>query len=779
MNRITPSRSVFVLFAVAAIATGMVATAFATQFPTNSKPPTPTPSSVVINERVYNDCPTSTVTSVNNYPDLVSIHDSNIDCFGFANLHAWSFSTDGSTAVPFDNPAAFRFSATVVISGSGNGEAGLRISPWFGKNTDGRVNVRVPDGEIACFGGRLPFYTFTGAYGIHYAKGNPIRIEMIYNPHGLAPGNAATIQYRINYLGNDYDSGALEFDQGNATEDSLFGYGQWGMLNDGRVGGFVQPRLGNGNPDDLQGTFTDIRYAVTPPVNSAVTYERVFNDCPTSNLVTTNNYPSLISFDDSNVDCFGFANLHVWHFSENGTTSAIFNNNSSFRAETDFKIEGTGNGEGGLLIAPWYGKKTDGLFNVRSTDGEVACFGGRLPFYSFTGAYGLHYAKGNTIHLAVIYDAHGRTATDPATIQYQAVYLGVELESPQIAFDQGNAHEDSLFGYGQYGMLNDGAAGGHFKAFLGQGTPVEVKGSFSNIRFSTCLHPANVSFEIRPNHINFDSHGRLLTVYITAQDPSTIDVSSLRLNGVAPLTSPGPVLQGNGVLKVRFDRAAVLSTLSSGDQVAVTLTGEVGGDCLETVNLVSVRSPHILAPAPNAQVITGRQTDVTWDIDPDATSMSLLYSANDGATWSVVATGIANTGTYRWLGPNSPTSTARLALAAVYETDETGVVNQYEYAASGAFTVASPLSVDGGRIDFSLRTKNPASGALRTSFSLPTSAAAELSVYDIAGREVVKREVGGHAGAQSVTLGKLPTGVYMVRLTHAGQTLSNRVAVIQ
>ena len=34
--------------------------------------------------------------------------------------------------------------------------------------------------------------------------------------------------------------------------------------------------------------------------------------------------------------------------------------------------------------------------------GEIACFGGRLPFYSFTAAYGLHYVPGTAIWMQII-----------------------------------------------------------------------------------------------------------------------------------------------------------------------------------------------------------------------------------------------------------------------------------------------------------------------------------------------------------------------------------------
>src|SRR5262249_429777 len=344
--------------------------------------------------------------------------------------------------------------------------------------------------------------------------------------------------YNVDYKGTHYSSGPLAFDQGNVAEDPP--HGLWGMLNDGRIGGHFKAFLGQGTPVEVKATFSNIDFETTPSPNSAEIHERVFNDCPTSTLVTTNNYPSLISFDDSNVDCFGFANLHVWHFSENAALHpAIFNTNATFRFETDSKIEGTGGGEGGILVAPWYSHNADGLFNVRATDGEIACFGGRLPFYTFTGAFGLRYTKGNPIHLGVIYTANGRTAASPATIEYFLSYLGHDYTSGPIAFDQGNTAEDPP--YGLYGMLNFGEGGGHFKAFLGQGVAVGAKATFSNIKFSHCLHPAAVSFTLRPRTLNLASHGNWVTAYIAGGGGADdIDVSSLRLNGVPALTDPAP-----------------------------------------------------------------------------------------------------------------------------------------------------------------------------------------------------------------------------------------------
>src|SRR5438132_3077894 len=393
---------------------------------------TPNPNSAVVKTRIFNDCPFSTVTVVNNYPSLISIEDTGLACSGFANLHNWSFSEDGTTAAQFPNNSDFRVAADLTISGTGKGEAGLRLSPWWSPDVDGRFNVRTTDGEIACFGGRLPFYSFTSHYGLHYVKGDAIHLQMTYKPHGLNASSPATIEYELTYGGSSYASGELNFDQGNPSEDPP--HGQWGLLNNGYVGGYIQPNMEPGVlTSGLKASFTNIRFVICPiepDPSAAVIKTRVFNDCPPAAVTYVNNYPSQIQFTEAGLACSGFANLDVWTLADatgGGGQETIFNNDEDFAIAMDFNL--SGKGEGGIRLSPWYSHDADGLFNVRSTDGEIACFGGRLPFYTFTGVYGLRYAMGPDIHLGLTYKHNGLSSTSPGTIQYDVVYNGTSYTS--------------------------------------------------------------------------------------------------------------------------------------------------------------------------------------------------------------------------------------------------------------------------------------------------------------------------------------------------------------
>jgi hypothetical protein len=201
------------------------------------------PTDAVIFTRVFNDCPFSTVTTADNYPALITIEDVKNFCgeAGWANRHAWRFSQDGATAQQFLNLNGFRFGADVTISGTGEAEAGIGISPWWSPLVDGVFMLNTVSGEIACFGGRLPFYSFTGNHALTYVKGTTVNLEIVYRPNGLSEVDPGTIEYIIDGL----SSGQLGFDMGNPEEP----YGEWGILDDATAGGWFQLLLQQGAED--------------------------------------------------------------------------------------------------------------------------------------------------------------------------------------------------------------------------------------------------------------------------------------------------------------------------------------------------------------------------------------------------------------------------------------------------------------------------------------------------------------------------------------------------
>ena len=258
-----PKRYIFTsLFAVAALLT--VGTAFAT----------PVATSVVVTTRIFNDCPGSNLTVVDGDFAVIDIHDQNLSCFGFANRHAWSLSSDNATPIDFQNSDQFSFCATVMATGSGDGELGLRLSPWWSPDVDGTFMLNTRSGEIAVFGGRLPFYSFTANHGQTYVKGTSVTLSMDYRPNGLSAASPATIVYTLTNANGTFTSPALTFDEGNAAE----GHGTWGILTPARAGGYVQAYLGNGAPVDFHATFSNICYDTPPTPAAPVTWGRIKAD---------------------------------------------------------------------------------------------------------------------------------------------------------------------------------------------------------------------------------------------------------------------------------------------------------------------------------------------------------------------------------------------------------------------------------------------------------------------------------------------------------------------
>ncbi len=219
-----------------------------------------------MNFRVFNDDPDSIITFNNNYPASMFIKDDKLDGDGlpgeWANRHNFRLSENGFTAAVFNNADGFEFYTDVTLSGPANSEGGINVSPWWSQNVDGVFTAITGNGEIAAFGGRLPFYSFNShSPPVNYVKGETIRMGVIYDPNSLALADPATIEYIVIKNSIMYSSGAMPFDEGNPAE----GYGSWGMLNDARVGGYFQPQIVVGDPTNWgQVDFGNLFYVPEP-----------------------------------------------------------------------------------------------------------------------------------------------------------------------------------------------------------------------------------------------------------------------------------------------------------------------------------------------------------------------------------------------------------------------------------------------------------------------------------------------------------------------------------
>ena len=313
---------------------------------------------------------------------------------------------------------------------------------------------------------------------------------------------------------------------------------------------------------------------------------------------------------------------------------------------------------------------------------------------------------------------------------------------------------------------------------------------FDDLKLS-CVSSTPVGFRLEPRSLNLRSCGRWVEAEITPPAPFTandIDVKSIRLNGkVAVDTCARVEVAHNGKsLEVKFRRADVMLAVTPGDSVAVTVTGLLAGGCFEGTDIVRTRHPKVHHPHHDDHIAAGTPLAIDWALSSVTSPIvAILSSVNDGVTWNLVANGIANTGSYNWNVPNWPTATARLAVVEVdsYDpTDPTGYTVSGAVGVTDAFTITGVLGVEDLGVGFALRALgNPSTGSLRVSFALPDSKPASLEVFDVTGRQITSRQVGGEGpGLHAVKLAAwVPPGMYVVRLSRDGRSLSTRITVVR
>jgi hypothetical protein len=190
---------------------------------------------------------------------------------------------------------------------------------------------------------------------------------------------------------------------------------------------------------------------------------------------------------------------------------------------------------------------------------------------------------------------------------------------------------------------------------------------------------------------------------------------------------------------------------------------------------------HFAVVTPNGPVATLASL-VTIDARPDRIQLT-WFSANPG----LIATVYRRTASSDWasLGQITVDGTGYLR----YEDTAVQTGTRYGYRlgimdagvevfVGEAWATPEPLvlTLDGAR-------PNPAvGGALTVAFTLPSAEAAKLELIDVSGRRLAARDVGSLGpGAHSVDLGegtRIPPGIYLLRLSEAGERLTRRVAML-
>ncbi|MFI5371476.1 MAG: kelch repeat-containing protein [Candidatus Eisenbacteria bacterium] len=190
--------------------------------------------------------------------------------------------------------------------------------------------------------------------------------------------------------------------------------------------------------------------------------------------------------------------------------------------------------------------------------------------------------------------------------------------------------------------------------------------------------------------------------------------------------------------------------------------------------------------APASATITGSATaapsavSLHWGVSQATGAHAAVFRSGPGQPWTSVATVQAETN-------GAVTYVDDAVVPGTHYSYELAVSSQRGEEVGGLVSVLVPGATgvtQGPDVAFALHgvRPNPVVGRFNVSFRLPNADPARVEVIDVNGRRLITREVGGlGAGVHDVDLGSsrdFAPGMYFVRLSRAGQSLTTRAVVM-
>ena len=198
-----------------------------------------------------------------------------------------------------------------------------------------------------------------------------------------------------------------------------------------------------------------------------------------------------------------------------------------------------------------------------------------------------------------------------------------------------------------------------------------------------------------------------------------------------------------------------------------------------TVNLTS--------PDGGEQWPTQSPQDITWTASDNlaVTGIDLALSLDSGATWSTIAAGLANSGTYAWTVPTTQSTHAKVRISA---HDAAGNLGTDQSAA--VFTIVDTSTVippPYPKPEIVVVQPNPFNLTTTIGLGLPAQGPAKIVIYSVTGRRVKTLADGTFsAGYHPFTWDgrdddgrKAGSGIYFLKLTSGGTTQSKRIAMVR
>ena len=298
------------------------------------------------------------------------------------------------------------------------------------------------------------------------------------------------------------------------------------------------------------------------------------------------------------------------------------------------------------------------------------------------------------------------------------------------------------------------------------GTPPSV--TFSNV---TANHTVVVTFAVQQYLLSTNSIGSGVINRSPLSPTGFYGFGSSVQLTAAPL--PGWSFTGwsgdatgatNPTIATMDSNKTVIATFADVQPPSVTVTAPAGGETWD------VSTTHA----------------VTWNASDNATvdSVTLEWSAH-GTTgpWLPVARALANSGTYNWLVPSSPTDSALVRVTAYDPASNSGIAQS-----TARFAIVDNVGVPSGPAVLALARPmpNPARGRTTLHFSLPEAGSARIEILDVSGRRVWGHSAMLPAGASAFTFDghddqghTLGAGLYLVRLVTPWGTKGTRLAWVR
>ena len=191
-------------------------------------------------------------------------------------------------------------------------------------------------------------------------------------------------------------------------------------------------------------------------------------------------------------------------------------------------------------------------------------------------------------------------------------------------------------------------------------------------------------------------------------------------------------------LMFKFDRSEIEALLLTGEEVEVTVSGEIEDTIyFVATNVIRVINPTMVRPNGGENVPAQFPYDIVWENPADwhVDHADLYYTLDGGETWEEIATGVTGD-RFTW---TTPVAESEQALVRIMVFDSQGMLG---FDTSDAvFTLTGGLSAVENVIPtvygLAQNFPNPFNPQTEIRFDLPHPGKTHLVVYDIRGRKVV------------------------------------------